>query len=129
MRKFLFACVAMVILTGVAALAMQQPQREVSVTIYFGAQHRATLEKSVPFAEGMNAMDAVRRAARVETNREGTFLNSIEGVANSSETKEYWLFFVNGEAQHTGAAERKLVAGDRVLWFLRRQGPPGGHSN
>ncbi len=73
-------------------------------------------------AAGLTAMDAVRKAARVETNDEGTFLVSIEGVANSTAQKEFWLYFVNGEPQHAGAAERKLEPGDRVLWFLRRQG-------
>lgn len=124
MRNSHLARIALAILTATAWLALAQgsPQKEVTVTVYFGGQARATLEKQVGHAAGLTAMDAVRKAARVETNDEGTFLVSIEGVANSTAQKEFWLYFVNGEPQHTGAAERKLEPGDRVLWFLRRQG-------
>ena len=120
---------ALAVLLFLGALAAQQPKSEVTVTAYFGGQDRATLEKRVPLTAGMSAMDAMRAAARVETNKEGTFLLSIEGVANSNERREYWLYFINGEPQHTGAAGRKLAAGDRVLWFLRRQGLPGAHTD
>ena len=132
MRRLVIVLVCGVLLGGSAWLGAAQgaaPKGEVTVTAYFGGQEHATREKRVPFTAGMTAMDAVRRAARVETNKEGTFLLSIEAVANSTERKEYWLYFVNGEPQHVGAAERKLAPGDRVLWFLRRQGAPGGHSD
>ena len=93
---------------------------EVTVTVYFGGQPKATLEKPVPHSSGQTAMDALLAAARTETNAEKTFVKSIEGVANSDSLKEYWLYFVNGEPMHVGAAETKLKPGDRVLWFLRR---------
>jgi hypothetical protein len=94
----------------------------VTVTVYFGPQQRATHEKTVAFETGDTAMSATLRAARVETNPARTFIRSIEGVGNHQERKEYWLYFVNGEAMHVGAAETPLRPGDRVLWFLRRQG-------
>ena len=128
-RMLILIGVGVAVLVCLGALAAQPPKDEVTVTAYFGPQEHATIERRVPFTAGMSAMDAIRAAARVDANKEGTFVNSIEGVGNSAERKEYWLYFVNGEAQHVGAAERKLAAGDRVLWFLRRQGPPGGHSD
>jgi hypothetical protein len=94
----------------------------VTVTVYFGPQQKATHEKTVAFEKGDTALGATLRAARVETNAGRTFVQSIEGVGNHQERKEYWLYFVNGEAMHVGAAETPLRPGDRVLWFLRRQG-------
>jgi hypothetical protein len=105
---------------AVAAGPPAIPAPEVTVTIYFGGQPKATLEKNVPHRSGMTAMDALLAAAPAETNPERTFVKSIAGVANSDAQKEYWLYFVNGEPMHVGAAETKLRAGDRVLWFLRR---------
>ena len=128
-----FLLLAVLCLGAVSMRALNLPssaaERKITVTVYFGGQPRETLEKQVAHAPGMTAMDAVRKAARVETNPEGTFLIAIEGVGNSTERKEFWLYFVNGEPQHTGAAERKLAPGDRVLWFLRTQGEPGPHSD
>ena len=129
MRRILTVLLLAAAIGAAGWLAAQPPKDEITVTAYFGPQEHATVEKRVPFVAGMTAMDAVRGAARVDTNAEGTFVNSIDGVGNSAERKEYWLYFVNGEPQHAGAAERKLAPSDRVLWFLRRQGPPGGHSD
>jgi len=94
----------------------------VTVTVYFGPLEKATHEKTIAFEKGDTAMSATLRAARVETNPARTFIQSIEGVGNNEARKEYWLYFVNGEAMHAGAAETPLRPGDRVLWFLRRQG-------
>jgi len=111
------------LLLGTAAdRAPLPPAMPVSVTIYFGPQARPTIEKAVEMEAGATAMDAVHRAARVETNAEGTFLVSIEGVANSSARKEFWLYFVNGEPMHVSAAQKRLEPRDRVLWFLRKSG-------
>ena len=106
---------------AVAGHTAAAPQEiRVTVTVYFGPQARATLEREVTLPAGASVMDAVRKAARVVTNAEGSFVESIEGVANSTERKEYWLYFVNGEPAHVGATETHLQGGDRVLWFLRR---------
>jgi hypothetical protein len=109
----LFAC-------AMRSSATANSAQEVTVTVYFGGQPKATLEKSVPHSNRQTAMDALLSAARTETNAEKTFVKSIEGVANNDAQKEYWLYFVNGEPMHVGAAETKLKPGDRILWFLRR---------
>ena len=94
---------------------------EVTITAYYGGINKRTQERTVPFEAGDTAMSASMRALRMETNPEHTFVKSIEGVANNDANKEYWLYFVNGDAMHVGASETKLQPGDRVLWFLRRQ--------
>ncbi len=103
-------------------LANSEAPQRVTITIYFGPQAKPTIEKTVEIAAGASAMDAVRKAARVETNSDGTFLNSIEGMANSTERGEFWIYFINGESMHVSAAARKLESGDRIFWFLRRSG-------
>ncbi|GEM_PF-6480499 len=125
MRKCIAALV--VVLCGLAAAhllrASQAPAAgTVTVTVYFGPQQKATHEKTVALEKGDTAMSATLRAARVETNPARTFVHSIEGLGHHAERKEYWLYFVNGEAMHVGAAETALRPGDRLLWFLRRQG-------
>lgn len=109
------------LLAGASLSVSNAAEEKVTVTAYFGGQAARTHEKTVRFVAGDTAMSATLRAARVETNAERTFIKSIEGVANSDAHKEYWLYFVNGEAMHVGAAETKLKPGDRVLWFLRRE--------
>jgi hypothetical protein len=111
---------AVFVFLGPMADAGPGPAREVTVTIYFGPQPKPTIEKALAVAPGATVMDAVRKAARVETNAEGTFLVSIEGVANSRERNEFWIYFVNGQAAHVSAASKKLEPHDRVLWFLRK---------
>jgi hypothetical protein len=121
-RTMRLVILAAVLMAGSAAGHTRAAAQEmrVTVTVYFGGQARATHEREVALPAGANVMDAVRKAARVETNAAGTFVQSIEGVANSDERKEYWLYFVNGEPAHVGATETRLKNGDRVLWFLRR---------
>ncbi len=94
---------------------------EITITAYYGGVAKMTQERTIPFVAGDTAMSATIRALRTATNTEHTFIQSIEGVGNNDTTKDYWLYFVNGEAMHAGAAETKLKPGDRVLWFLRRQ--------
>lgn len=113
--------VLVTLLAVVSSGAVSAPAGEVTITAYYGGQAKGTQERTVPFRAGDTAMSASRRAMRAETNAEGTFIRSIEGVSNNDELKEYWLYFVNGEAMHVGAEETKLKPGDRVLWFLRRQ--------
>lgn len=105
---------------GGGPAAGRAQEMRVTVTVYFGPQAQATLEREVSLPARASVMDAVRKAARVETNAQGTFVESIEGVANSTARREYWLYFVNGEPAHVGATETPLKGGDRVLWFLRR---------
>jgi hypothetical protein len=126
-RKTIAFCCLLAVFVSLGPMAGDAgpgPAREVTVTIYFGSQAKGTIEKAVAVAPGATVMDAVRKAARVETNAEGTFLVSIEGVANSRERNEFWIYFVNGEAAQVSAASKKLEPPDRVLWFLRKSGAP-----
>lgn len=115
----------LLMVSGLAAIgcsAVGAPAAEVTVTAYYGAHAKPTQERAVPFNSGDTVMSVTLRAVRVETNAQRTFVKSIEGVAHDEASKDYWLYFVNGQAMHVGAAETKIKPGDRVLWFLRRQG-------
>ena len=121
MAVLLFAAVAVLLNHQVSAGAPSAPAEEVTITAYYGGVAKMTQERTIPFVAGDTAMSATLRALRSTTNAERTFIQTIEGVSNHDATKDYWLYFVNGEAMHVGASETKLKAGDRVLWFLRRQ--------
>lgn len=114
----LLLCVALAAF-GVASAG--SPAGEVTITVYYGSVNKRTQERAVPFQVGDTAMAASMRALRMETNAEHTFVKSIEGTLNNEASSEYWLYFVNGDSMHVGASETKLQAGDRVLWFLKRQ--------
>lgn len=117
--------ILLLLLSALAGLSRgAAPEETVTLTVYFGAHPRPTLERKVPLRPGMSVMRATQVALQVETNPEQTFVKAIEGVANSDERKEYWLYFVNGQMLPVSAASRQLRPGDRVLWFLRRAGAP-----
>ena len=121
--RFLAAILFGVLCAGVAVapVGAGMPADEITITAYYGGNARGTQERTIPFRAGDTAMTATIRALRVATNPEKTFIQSIEGLDNNKDRKDYWLYFVNGEAMHVGAAETALKPGDRVLWFLRRE--------
>jgi Domain of unknown function (DUF4430) len=57
--------------------------------------------------------------AKITTRYGGRFVQSIDGLAGTSSGPRDWFYFVNGTEAPTGAAARKLAAGDVVQWDYR----------
>lgn len=72
---------------------------------------------SVP--SGVTVMQALRRAADVDTSYGGRFVESIEGVEGDAGARRDWFFFVNGIEADRGAAEYRVRPGDVVWWDYR----------
>lgn len=46
----------------------------------------------------------------------GVFITAIDGVANDSATRQYWVYEVNGQSATVGADQYQLKSGDIVVW-------------
>jgi uncharacterized protein DUF4430 len=73
--------------------------------------------KRVP--AGLTAMQALDRAADIETAYGGRYVQAIDGVEGSLSGQHDWFFFVNGIEGDRSAAEVKLHPGDIEWWDYR----------
>jgi hypothetical protein len=90
---------------------------ELTVSRDFGAEEMGHSErKTVPGGE--TVMRQLQRKFRVETRYGGGFVQEIDGVGGGRQSGRPvdWFFYVNGIESGSGAASRKLTAGDRVWW-------------
>jgi hypothetical protein len=103
----------------VAPSAADAPgQVRVTVTVDFGAV--TILAESVAFHEGMTALQALQAVADVGTTYGGGFVQSIEGVGESRESRTDWFYSVNGVLAKGGSAGLELRKGDITHWDYRR---------
>jgi hypothetical protein len=79
---------------------------------------RVLHDGSVP--AGLTALQALDRAADVETRYGGRFVQAIDGLAGSATRGDDWFYFVNGVLADRSAAEVRLRDGDVVWWDFRR---------
>ena len=70
-------------------------------------------------AAGQTAMQALERAAEVETSYGGRFVQSINGIRGSLAARTDWFWFVNGIEGDRSAAEYRLRPGDVEWWDFR----------
>lgn len=67
----------------------------------------------------LTVLQALERAADVETRYGGRFVQAIEGVEGSLAAQTDWFYFVNGIEADVGAAEVTLHPGDVAWWDFR----------
>nr|WP_255547396.1 DUF4430 domain-containing protein [Fictibacillus sp. 26RED30] len=65
-------------------------------------------------------MDVMQDNFKIETQYDGAFISSIEGVAGSEQDKTSWFFSVNGEEAMKGAKDITLKPGDVVEFDLHK---------
>ena len=90
---------------------------ELTVSRNFGADEMgSTKRKTIPAGE--TVMRLLQRSFEVETRYGGGFVQSIDGVGGGRRGGRPvdWFFYVNGIEADSGAAARRLTAGDRVWW-------------
>jgi len=68
---------------------------------------------------GESALNGLRRVARVGTSYAGRFVQSIDGLSGDRSAGVDWLYFINGIAPDSGAADIDLHPGDREWWDRR----------
>lgn len=64
-------------------------------------------------------MEVMEKNFQVETDFDGGFITSIDGVAPKDGEQKSWMFTVNGEMPTVGAKEFKLSPGDEVTFDLQ----------
>ncbi len=68
---------------------------------------------------GESALNGLRRVSRVGTSYGGRFVQSIDGLSGDRSAGSDWLYFINGIAPDSGAADVQLHPGDREWWDRR----------
>lgn len=79
-------------------------------------------EKEIKIESGkeVTVMDVMQANFDVETQFDGAFVASINGVAGSEEEKTSWFYSVNGEEAMVGANEYKLEPEDKIEFDLHK---------
>jgi hypothetical protein len=75
------------------------------------------LQREVP--AGLTAMQALDRAADIETRYGGRYVHGINGIEGSFSGRRDWFYFINGYEADRSAAEYKLHDGDVEWWDFR----------
>ncbi|WP_010284323.1 DUF4430 domain-containing protein [Bacillus timonensis] len=79
-------------------------------------------EKEIEIEEGkeVTVMDVMQENFDIETQFDGAFVASINGVAGSEDEKTSWFYSVNGEEAMVGANEYKLEPDDKIEFDLHK---------
>jgi hypothetical protein len=112
------AALATVLACGGCGLGPGSPTKGVSLTVTgeFGARHVSTVSRSkVPGSE--TVMRMLERSFKISTRYGGGFVESINGLAPSGASTD-WFYYVNGVQAPKGAASTAVHAGDHIWWDL-----------
>ena len=90
-------------------------KKELKISISIAPDGQEKSEKTVAVEEGKTAMDALKKAYKVE-EKEG-FITSIDGHAQDEAKGLYWMFRVNGEMAPGGADQITLKDGDKLEFY------------
>lgn len=75
-------------------------------------------EIEIDSEEKVTVMDIMQENFEIETQFDGAFISSINGVAGSEAEKTSWFYSVNGEEAMVGANEYELNPDDKVEFDL-----------
>ncbi|THE15043.1 DUF4430 domain-containing protein [Bacillus timonensis] len=79
-------------------------------------------EKEIEIAtdKEVTVMDIMQENFEIETQFDGAFVASINGIAGSDEDKTSWFYSVNGEEAMVGANEYKVEPEDKIEFDLHK---------
>lgn len=116
MRRLLLALLAALLLGGCGE-ERSEGEGTASLWITRDRGDHVILTADVP--AGLSALQALDRAADVETRYGGRFVHSINGIEGSLSAQRDWFYFVNGYELDRSAAEYRLHDGDVLWWDFR----------
>jgi Domain of unknown function (DUF4430) len=114
-RRLVPLLLAAAVLTGCGEERGGQGEATLWVTRDRGAH--VLVETTVP--AGLTAMQALDRAADIDTRYGGRFVQSVNGIEGSRAGQRDWFWFVNGIEGDRSAVEYRLRAGDVEWWDYR----------
>ncbi|WP_106497371.1 DUF4430 domain-containing protein [Lentibacillus sp. Marseille-P4043] len=98
----------------------EESEDTVTITISKDKETEYIDEKDVAIEDGANLMDVMEENFTIETDFDGAYITSIEGVAQDKGEQTAWMFFVNGETAMEGAKDIELSPGDEVSFDLQK---------
>lgn len=100
--------------TNVVEAPSEEISYEVQVLVTQNNGEESILDTSLEFEDGNTVMDVMEENFNIETEYDGAFISSINGLkAEDGETLS-WFYSVNGEEAMVGANEYELSNGDVV---------------
>lgn len=101
--------------TSSSSTAESSTKNELTIKVSVAADGQEKTEKTVAIQAGQTAMDALKKAYRVE-EKDG-FITFIDGRAQDEEKGLYWMFKVNGELAPKAANQIELKDGDSLEFY------------
>ncbi|MTW84979.1 DUF4430 domain-containing protein [Virgibacillus dakarensis] len=99
--------------------ATEKNEEMVTITISKDKETEYIDEKKIPIEDGAVLIDVMEDNFAIETDYDGGFITSIEGVAPKKDEQKAWMVFVNGEMTSKGVKDIKLSPGDNVSFDLQ----------
>ncbi|WP_453995334.1 DUF4430 domain-containing protein [Bacillus nitroreducens] len=135
MKKILFVLLSLGLLFGCsnegttndtsnndASESANQEEKAEIVTVVISKNNGEEIieEKEIEIESGkeVTVMDVMQENFEVETQFDGAFVASINGVAGSDEEKTSWFYYINGEEAMVGANEYKVEPEDKIEFDL-----------
>lgn len=97
----------------------EEETEEITITISKNEGEETIDEKTVSIEEDAILMDVMEENFDVETEFEGAFVASIDGVGPEEDEDIAWMYSVNGTPPNVGADEYELEPGDEVVFDLQ----------
>src|SRR5690606_15474140 len=135
MKKILFVLLSLGLLFGCsnegttndtsnndASESANQEEKAEIITVVISKNNGEEIieEKEIEIESGkeVTVMDVMQENFEVETQFDGAFVASINGVAGSDEEKTSWFYYINGEEAMVGANEYKVEPEDKIEFDL-----------
>lgn len=99
--------------------ASKVEENEIVITISKNEGEETLEEKTVAIEDGAILMDVMEENFDLETEFDGEFIASIDGVGPEDGEEVAWMYSVNGQTPNVGAGEYELEAGDEVVFDLQ----------
>jgi hypothetical protein len=100
----------------VASQSVPQPAFRYQLVVNGSQSYSAESQHAFTVLQLMRQLAAQGLVFEAEQYDYGVFITGINGVANSSSTREYWTYSVNGRSATVGADQLELKDGDIVSW-------------
>lgn len=97
----------------------EEQEETIVITVSKNEGEETLDEKTVSIEEGALLIDVMEEHFDLETDFDGAFIVSIDGVGPEENEEIAWMYSVNDEIAMVGANEYELEPGDEVVFDLQ----------
>jgi hypothetical protein len=119
MRTRVILTLLIVLTAGCGRGADAPPTGPAAVRVTVSRDYGAVVLSRHTTRAGESALNGLRRVSKVGTSYAGRFVESIDGLSGDRSAGTDWLYFINGIAPDSGAADVELHPGDHEWWDRR----------